>query len=124
MKTSRSALILVLLGLFIAAFGSSDAFAQKKKPVAPPPTAEPQKPTPPPQYTPKGGAMLKDVLVRFKGQHTTIGVLKAVEMDHIIVDDDGTEIIYPMAVIHSLKVLKIDEDNQDEAAPKLEIKLQ
>lgn len=124
MKSSRFAVIVLIFAALVVVLGSTDALAQKKKAVTPPPAAEPQRPAAPPQVTGKSGGLLKDVLVRFKGEHTTLGVLKQVEMDYIIVDEDGTETIYPITAIRSLRVLKIDEDNTDEAAPKLEIKLQ
>jgi hypothetical protein len=124
MKTSRFAVVILVFIALVVALGSSDAYAQKKKPVTPPPAAEQQRPAQPPQISGKSAGTLKDVLMRFKGEHTSIGILKQVEMDYIVVDEDGTEIMYPIAAIRSLKVLKIEEDNQDEAAPKLEIKLQ
>lgn len=124
MKTARVPLIMLMLVALVVAFGSADALAQKKKAVTPPPAAEPQRPAAPPQVTGKSGVMIKDVLARFKGEHTTIGILKTVEMDHFIVDEDGTETIFPIAAIRSIRILKIDEDSQDENPPKLEIKLQ
>lgn len=124
MKNSRATVIVLMLVALAVVFGSADALAQKKKAATPPPAAEPQRPAAAPQVTGKAGAMMKDVLTRFKGEHTTMGILKTVEMDHFIVDDDGTETIYPIAAIHSLRILKIDEDSQDENPPKLEIKLQ
>ncbi len=125
MKTSRLPLIVFVLVALIMTCASVDAFGQKKKPASPPPpAAEQQRPqmTPPP--SPKSGALLKDMLGHFKGQMTSIGRLKAVEADYILVDDDGSEIAYPMAAIRSIKVVKQDEENPDENAPKLEIKLQ
>ncbi len=124
MKSSRCAVIVLMLVALAVVFGSSDALAQKKKAVTPPPAAEPQRPAASPQVTGKSGVLLKDVLMRFKGEHTTMGILKTVEMDHFIIDEDGTETIYPIAAIRSLRVLKVDEDSQDENPPKLEIKLQ
>jgi hypothetical protein len=123
MKISRSVIIL-MLGVLIVAFGPADAFAQKKKAATPPPAAEQQRPAPPPQVTGKSGSTVKDVLLRFKGEHTSIGILKQVESDFIVVDEDGTETMYPIAAIRSLRILKLDDDNHDETAPKLEIKLQ
>ena len=40
---------------------------------------------------------MKDLLTHYKGELTTIGVLKQVESDYIVVEDDGIEIIYPVA---------------------------
>lgn len=113
MKSPRSTVIVLMLVALAVVFGSADALAQKKKAVAPAPAAEPQRPAAAPQVTGKAGAMMKDVLVRFKGEHTTLGILKAVEMDHFIIDEDGTETIYPIAAIHSLRILKVDEDSQE-----------
>lgn len=124
MKSSRFAVIVLMLVALAVVFGSAEALAQKKKAVTPPPAAEPQRPATPPQVSGKSGAMMKDILARFKGEHTTMGILKQVEADYIVVDEDGTETIYPIAAIRSLRILKVDEDNQDENPPKLEIKLQ
>lgn len=123
MKTSRAVIFLLTLVAFTLTLGSVDAYAQKKKPAAPAaPAVEQQKPPAPPPG--KGGMMLRDILMHYKGAVTTVGRLKAVENDFIIIDDDGTEIIYPIATIHTIKVLKLDEDNPDEAAPRLDIKFQ
>lgn len=124
MQSSRYAVIVLMLVALAVVFGSAEALAQKKKAVTPPPAAEPQRPAAPPQVTGKSGGLLKDVLLRFKGEHTTMGILKQVEADYIVVDEDGTETIYPIATIRSVRVLKVDEDSQDENPPKLEIKLQ
>lgn len=124
MKRSRYVVIVLMLVALAVVFGSADALAQKKKAVTPPPAAEPQRPAAPPQVMGKSGALLKDLLVRFKGEHTTMGILKQVEADYFIVDEDGTETIYPIVTIKSLRILKVDEDSQDENPPKLEIKLQ
>ncbi len=124
MKTSRAVVILFTLVAFAVTLGTIEASAQKKKPAAPAaPAAEQQKPTAPPQAG-KGGATLKEVLGHYKGMVTTIGRLKAVEGDFIVIDDDGTEIMYPFTAIHSIKVLKLDEENPDESAPRIDIKLQ
>jgi hypothetical protein len=123
MKTSRAVIILLTLVAVALTLGSVDAFAQKKKAAAPPsPAVEQQRPPAPPPG--KGGMMLKDFLMHYKGAVTTLGRLKAVENDFIIIDDDGTETIYPIAAIHAIKVLKLDEETPDEAAPRLDIKLQ
>lgn len=125
MNTARSSLMLLVLAALIVTFGAVDAFGQKKKPATPPPpAAEQQRPqmTPPPAG--KAGMGLKEMLGHYKGQMTSIGRLKAVEADYILVDDDGTEIVYPLAVIHSIKIVKPDDENPDENASKLEIKLQ
>ena len=124
MKRTRYAVIVLMLVALAVVFGSADALAQKKKAVTPPPAAEPQRPAASPQVSGKSGGLLKDVLLRFKGEHTTMGILKQVEADYIVVDEDGTETIYPIATIRSVRVLKVDEDSQDENPPKLEIKLQ
>ena len=62
--------------------------------------------------------------MKFKGELTTIGVLKQVEADYIVVEEEGVDIIYPVAAIRSIKILKAEEESGDEPSPKLEIKLQ
>jgi hypothetical protein len=124
MHAPRFLVMIVALGALSFAFSASDAVAQKKKPAAPPPAAAEQK-TPASQILAgKPGASLKDLLVRFKGELTTIGILKLVESDYIVVEDDGVEIIYPVSSIRSIKILKVEEENSEEKSPKLEIKLQ
>lgn len=120
MKTSRVIILLLILAALTLTLGSVDAFAQKKKPAAT--TVEQQRPPAAPSA--KSGMMLRDVLVQHKGAVTTLGRLKSVEADFIVIDDDGTEIMYPIAMIHSIKVLKLDEETPDESAPRIDIKLQ
>lgn len=121
MQAPRILVMIVALGALTLAVSSNDAVAQKKKP-ATPPAAE--------QRTPasqagigKSGGSLKDLLTHYKGELTTIGVLKQVESDYIVVEDDGVEIVYPVSAIRSIKVLKVEEENADEKPPKLEIRL-
>jgi hypothetical protein len=122
MQAPRILVMIVALGALTLAVSSSDAVAQKKKPATPPPAAE--------QRTPasqagigKSGSSLKDLLAHYKGELTTIGVLKQVESDYIVVEDDGVEIVYPVSAIRSIKVLKVEEENAEEKSPKLEIRL-
>lgn len=133
MRTMRFAITIAAVACFVA-LGSGDAWAQKKKaatpapaPAAAAPVVQEKVTTPAPPA--KSGLMMRDVLARFKGQLTTLGKLKQVEVDCFIVVDDGSEIIYPLSSIASLKVLKPaekDEDEDEEEAepvPTLEIKL-
>lgn len=123
MHASRFLVMIVALGALTLAVGTGDAIAQKKK-ATPPPAAAEQKTTPTQTVTGRSGNTLKDVLVKFKGELTTIGVLKQVEADYIVVEEEGVDIIYPVAAIRSIKILKTEEESGDEPSPKLEIKLQ
>jgi hypothetical protein len=123
MHAPRFLVMMVALGALTLAFSPSDAVAQKKKAAAPPAAAAEQKSPSPQALSGRSGASLKDLLVRFKGELTTIGVLKQVESDYIVIEDDGVEIIYPVSSIRSIKMLKVEEENTEEKSPKLEIKL-
>jgi hypothetical protein len=114
--------MIVALSALTLAVSSSDALAQKKKPATPPPAAEQRNQTSQTGIG-KSGSSLKDLLTHHKGEMTSIGVLKQVESDYIVVEDDGVEIVYPVSAIRSIKVLKVEEENADEKSPKLEIKL-
>jgi len=116
--------------------GMHDAYAQKKKTTTTKPSTTTQQ-TPPPasQSAPKMGNSLKDLLGKYKGELTTLGVLKQVEFDYFTVDDEGTLVTYPMNTIKSIKVIKPErpsaeeEEDEEEAeepepVPKLDIRLQ
>jgi hypothetical protein len=59
------------------------------------------------------GATIKDFLAKFKGSRTTLGILSRLESDHFVVDDDGTVAVYPYAVIRSIKLLKVEEGEEN-----------
>lgn len=124
MKTSRVVVILLTIIALVLTLGTAETSAQKKKTAAPAPASGVEQQRPPAPPSGKGGMMLKDILTQYKGAVTTMGRLKTVENDFFIIDDDGTETIYPIAAIHAIKILKLDEENPDEAAPRLDIKLQ
>jgi hypothetical protein len=122
MQAPRILVMIVALSALTLAVSSSDAIAQKKKPATPPPAAE-QRNQASQSGIGKSGGTLKDLLMHHKGEMTSIGVLKQVESDYIVVEDDGVEIVYPVSAIRSIKVLKVEEENPEEKSPKLEIKL-
>ena len=124
MHASRFLVMIIALGALTLAAGTGDAIAQKKKAATPPPAAAEQKASTTQTVTGRSGSTLKDFLVRFKGELTTIGVLKQVEADYIVVEEEGSDTIYPIAAIRSVKTLKTEEESGDEPSPKLEIKLQ
>jgi hypothetical protein len=96
---------------------SSEASAQKKKT---PPKAEQavEQSAPAPG---KFGNTLKDVLAKFRGEKTNLGLLSKVEADYFIVEEDGVMTLHPIGAIVSIKILK-PEEGEEEAA-KVEIVL-
>jgi len=124
MRASRFLVMILALGALTLAVGAGDAIAQKKKAATPPPAAAEQKTSVQQTVPAKSGSTLRDLLLRFKGELTTIGVLKQVEADYIVVEEEGVETIYPVSAIRSVKKLKVEEESDDEPSPKLEIKLQ
>ena len=124
MRASRFLVMILALGALTLAVGAGDAIAQKKKAATPPPAAAEQKTSVQQTVPAKSGSTLRDLLLRFKGELTTIGVLKQVEADYIVVEEEGVETIYPVSAIRSVKKVKVEEESDDEPSPKLEIKLQ
>ena len=126
--------VIVAVGILLT--GTQNTYAQKKKttPTKPPTTTQ-QTPPPASQSAPKMGNSLKDLLGKFKGELTTLGVLKQVEFDYFTVEDEGTLVMYPMSTIKSIRVIKPEppsaeeEEDEEEAEepepmPKLDIRLQ
>ena len=96
-----------------------DSYGQKKK--APAKTEQTsEQPAPTPVQT-KMGNTLKDVLNKFKGEKTNMGMLSKVEGDYFVVEEDGVSTIHPMSAIVGIKLLKSEEGEED--AAKIEIVL-
>lgn len=125
--------VIVAVGILLT--GTQCTYAQKKKTTTTKtPTTTQQTPPPASQSTPKMGNSLKDLLGKFKGELTTLGVLKQVEFDYFTVEEEGTLVMYPMSTIKSIKVIKppepsAEEEEEEEAEepepmPKLDIRLQ
>lgn len=106
-----------------------EAYGQKKK--TPPKKAEEavEQSAPAPQAVPapapvqmRGGVSLKEVLVKFKGEKTNLGVLTKVEGDYFVTEDKGTVTYRALAAIISIEVIEVDEE-EEEGVPKVEIQM-
>lgn len=73
--------------------------------------------TQPPQ--PPISGSFREVLVKSIGKSTNLGILKKVESDHLVLEDENTTIMVPVSCVHSLKFVR--EEESPEA--KLEIRL-
>jgi hypothetical protein len=89
----------------------SEASAQKKKAATKTEQATDQ---PAPVQT-KLGSTMKDILAKYKGEKTNIGILTKVEGDYFVVEEDGVSTIHPLSAILGIKVLKIEEGEEDAA---------
>jgi hypothetical protein len=98
-----------------------EAGAQKKKapPKADQMTEQPASTTTSPST--KMGGTVRDVLTKFKGQKTNLGMLSKVEAEYFTVEDDGVSIVHPYSAVIGIKLLKIEEGEED--AVKIEIQL-
>jgi len=71
------------------------------------------------QTTPVAQNTLRDVLARYQGQTTNLGVLKEVAGDYFAVEEEGATALHPLSAIQSFKILKPEEG----VSTLLEIKL-
>ena len=94
-----------------------EASAQKKKT---PPKTEQAIEQPAPVQT-KVGTTVKDILAKYKGEKTNLGILNKVEGDYFMVEDDGVSTVHPLNAITGIKLLKVEEGETD--ATKIEITL-
>jgi hypothetical protein len=95
----------------------NEASAQKKK-VAPKAVTATEQASP---TQSKMGNTVKDLLAKYKGEKTNLGVLTRIEGDYFVVEDDGVSTIHPLNAIIGIKLLKLEEG--DEESAKIEITL-
>jgi hypothetical protein len=106
-----------------------EAYGQKKK--APPKKTEEAVDAPAPAATPapapapaapqlKSGASLKEVLMKYKGEKTNLGVLTKVEGDYFVTDEKGVMTYRAIGAIVSIEVSNADAEEED-SGPALEI---
>ena len=96
---------------------------QKEKPQeAEEEATEPEHPAPAmqPAASISGGVM--DIMKKFIGQKTNLGILKKVNKDFAEFDDDNTVLTVPLLNIHSLKQVT-DKDENDSTIVRLEVRL-
>ncbi len=119
--TPRSFILLCAAGVLVLA--STDGLAQKKKTTTKPATTQTTAQVAPAPS--KSWSTMRDFLSKYKGEITTLGVLQQVEADYFSVNDDGTEILYPLTAIRDIRVLKVEmtDDQDEEPHPKLSIRL-
>jgi len=96
-----------------------DASAQKKK--VPPKSEQAVDQPAPPSVQVRLGNTLRDVLVKYKGEKTNLGILSKVEGDYFVVEEEGVSTMHPFSAIISVKTVKPDEEEED--AAKIEIVL-
>ncbi len=126
MKHSRFAVAMFATLAVLLLMGTGETLAQKKKTPAKPTeqTAAPAaQPAPSPSAVRLGGT-IKDLLVKYKGELTSLGVLTQVESDYFIAEEDGKPVVHPISTIRWIKILKVEEDADEEDSPKLDIRLQ
>ena len=52
---------------------------------------------------------IKDLLQKYEGKATSLGILKRVAGDFFVVEQEGVASMYPLSVIHMLRVVKDEE---------------
>jgi hypothetical protein len=104
-----AALLVAVLVLTLLPY--AEGLAQKKKTTTKPETPAAEQQVTAPSKTP--GTTLKDFLGKFKGSRTNLGVLMRLEADHFVVDDDGVVAAYPYAAIQYIKMLKVEEGEEN-----------
>lgn len=80
-------------------------FSLAATPVAAQKTQKAEKPKPA-QLVPQ---TVKDVLRKFEGKTTSLGILKSVAADYFSVDLEGAVSMYPLSAIHTFRVVKDEE---------------
>jgi hypothetical protein len=117
-------LVMVVLAALLIVWTTEGTAQQKKKT---PPKSEPtqQEVTPPSTGTStsqgKPGNMIKDALLKHRGEKTNLGILSKVEGDYFVIEEDGVSTLYPFYVIAHVRLPKIEEGDEDPV--KVEIKL-
>jgi hypothetical protein len=117
-------LLVALVSVLVMCADSGVAQTTKKKtttqPAAKPaPTPEQKVTTAPAPTSVVPG--LKEFLEKYVGTRTSLGKLTKVEADYIVVDDDGTSVIYPMGKIESIRIHKAEEEEEDPISIEIKI---
>ena len=104
----RHAMSALCLAVLMTAVFAAPAPAQKKEPAKKEAAAAPQR---------QSG--IKEVLSQYVGKTTSLGVLKKVEGDYFVVEDDGNVSYHPLSTLHTIKLVK----DQDTGEITIEIRL-
>jgi hypothetical protein len=129
----KTALMIALVGVLAGVLSVSSADAQKKgKKAAASETAAPRESAgesavseAPAQTAGVGSPIsggLIDVLRKFQGQKTNLGILKKLGKDFIEIEDENVTWTIPLLSVHSLKQTT-DKDENDKPVTRLDIKL-
>lgn len=103
----RRVMSMVILAVALAAY-CTPVVAQKKTPVKKETVAPPQRQT-----------GIKEILAQYVGKTTNLGVLKKVEGDYFVFDDNGDISYHPLSTLHTIKLAK----DQDTGEITVEIRL-
>jgi hypothetical protein len=115
MKRSSRIIGLALCAAFLLLISSPEMLAQKKKT---------GKETPAPtQTSTKSGGDFHEWLTQHQGYATNLGTLQKIGPDYIVVDEEGTQTIIPVAMIQSVKMKKEKEEEEGPEKITLVIKL-
>ena len=52
---------------------------------------------------------IREVLQKYEGKATSLGTLKRVAGDYFVVEQDGVTSMHPLAVIHTLRIVRDEE---------------
>ena len=56
---------------------------------------------------------VKELLQKYEGKATSLGTLKRVAGDFFVVEQEGVTSMYPLSVIHMLRIVKDEEANTE-----------
>ena len=101
-------LSIVFLATIMVSACCAPAMAQKKTPAKKEIMSPPQRQT-----------GIKEILSQYVGKTTNLGVLKKVEGDYFIFDDNGDISYHPLSTLHTIKLVK----DQDTGEITVEIRL-
>jgi hypothetical protein len=99
-------LLVVVLALAVLLTGDTAMAQKKKKEAAPQATAVQTVP----QTAMKGSGTIREVLAGLQGTATNLGTLTKLAGDYVVFDNDGDTVMYPLAALQSVKLLKPDEE--------------
>ena len=96
---------------------------QKEKPQeAEEEATEPEHPTPVMQPSTSISGGVVDIMKKFLGQKTNLGILKKVNKEYVEFNDENTILTVPLLNVHSLKQVT-DKDENDSTIVRLEVRL-
>jgi hypothetical protein len=55
---------------------------------------------------------VREVLMQYVGKATNLGTLKKVTADHFVLEEDGSTVVHPLSVLHTIKASKDEETGE------------